>query len=596
MSMTSRADALSRLRQLMTDQKIDYYFVPTRDDHNNEYVPPFWQRRDWISGFTGSYGQALIGLDDAYLWTDPRYFLQAEQELDAKTFQMKKQLAGVAAPISSWLVEHAKNCVIAVDPKVISVNDYRQWSDALSTVGSILKPVAKNLIDEIWDERPELALTDVIVLDEKYTGMSVGEKLSQVRKAMTVNQADALVLSMLDEIAWLFNVRANDVPFNPLVISYAVVTQDAAILFAAEDKVSADVREALKAQGVLLKSYDRFGHFLESLTETVWLDPATASLWIAERLGKATLLEKTSPIVMMKAVKNDVEVAGGFEAHRLDGLALVKFFHWLSQNWQNGVNEVSAAKKLAAFRQEDSRCKDLSFSTICGFADHGAIVHYSATPETAYEINDSNLLLLDSGGQYFEGTTDVTRTIHLGVPTDEQKKHYTLVLKGHLALRHAIFPKGVTGEQLNAMARLPLWQHGLDFGHGTGHGVGAYLCVHEGPQRISYGTTGVALQPGMILSNEPGCYLSGQYGIRIENLFVVTEKFAQTDSVTGDGPFYTFADLTMVPYAKNLIDKDLLTAQEVKWINQYHQKVYDVLIDDLHGEVKDWLQEATRPL
>ncbi len=596
MSSSSSANALPQLRQLMVDSGVDYYYVPTRDDHNNEYVPPFWQRRDWLTGFTGSYGQALVGLHEAYLWTDPRYFLQAEQELDANYFRLMKQMQGVAAPISGWLADHAHNCVVAVDPRVISIREYRQWSDALLKVGSEFKPLKINLVDEIWTDRPSLDLTEVQILPEVYAGLAAQDKLDRVREVMQKNNVNTLVLTMLDEIAWLFNLRASDIPFNPLIISYAIVTNQEAILFTELSRVSDEVKAYCASQNILVKPYDSFAPLLENSVDIVWVDPATASLWVLSLLQKATVFEKTSPVIMMKAIKNEVEVAGAFEAHRLDALAVVKFLHWLEMNWQSGVNEVSAADKLETFRREDSRCKDLSFNTICGFADHGAIVHYAASPETAYAINDSNLLLVDSGGQYFEGTTDITRTMHLGVPTQAQKKHYTLVLKGHLALRHAIFPKGVSGEQLNALARLPLWEQGLDFGHGTGHGVGSYLCVHEGPQRISYGATGVPLMPGMIVSNEPGFYLGGQYGIRIENLCVIQEKFQQADSLTGDGPFYTMQDLTLVPYALNLIDKTLLSDQEITWVNAYHQKVYDALIEDLDGDVKDWLQAATQPL
>lgn len=592
----NHSDTLSQLRQLMRDHHVDYYYVPTRDDHNNEYVPPYWQRRDWLTGFTGSYGQALIGLDKAYLWTDPRYYLQANAELDQQYFQMMKQVAGVAAPINQWLFENAQNSVVAVDPKVMSINERNQWAASLAKVGSELKPVADNLVDEVWKERPDLMLSECQILPEKYTGMRAIDKIAQIRALMKKEGANSLVVSMLDEVAWLYNVRANDVPFNPLLISYAIVTENEAFLFTALSRIPKTAMPYFSDEKITVRPYEEFESALHSLNDTVWVDPATTSWWIANALTQARLIEKTSPIVMMKAIKNKTELEGTREAHRLDGLAVVKFFHWLENNWKNGVTEVTAADQLEAFRREDDRCVDLSFPTICGFADHGAIVHYRAEPDTAHTITDKNLLLVDSGGQYFEGTTDVTRTIHLAEPTDVQKKHYTLVLKGHLALRHAVFPDGICGEHLNPIARMPLWAEGMDFGHGTGHGVGAYLCVHEGPQRISYATTHVPLKPGMIVSNEPGVYFDGEYGIRIENLCEITEAVSKESSPTDHGPFYTLKDLTLIPYARELIDVDLLAPQEIDWVNEYHSQVYQQLAGDLPDDVREWLKKATAPL
>lgn len=596
MSVTNNSNALAQLRQHMVDNKVDFYYVPTSDDHNNEYVPAYWQRREWLTGFTGSYGQALVGVEAAYLWTDSRYYLQAAHELDATQFQMMKQIQGVTAPIISWLLDNAKDSIVAVDPRVISIREFEQWSDRLQAVGSQLKPIAENFVDHVWGERPSLNLSELYLLPEANAGVSAVEKMSRVRQVMRENQADALVLTMLDEIAWLFNVRANDVPFNPIAISYALVTQDKAMLFTELSRVPENVSKQLEHEGVSLLPYEAFSQVLRTISGSVWVDPATASMWVKGLLPAAKSLEKTSPIVMMKAIKNTVELAGAKEAHRLDALAVVKFLHWLENNWQSGLTEVAAADQLEAFRRENPACKDLSFDTICGFADHGAIVHYRATPDIAHQISDTNLLLVDSGGQYFEGTTDITRTIHLGDPTIDQKRHYTLVLKGHLALRHAVFPDGVCGEHLNAIARQPIWAQGMDFGHGTGHGVGAYLCVHEGPQRISIGYTGVPLKPGMIVSNEPGLYFDGQYGIRIENLCAITQAYSAAESATDHGPFYTLEDLTMVPYARKLIDKAMLSAQEIAWVNDYHQKIFDLLSKDLPQHACAWLKHATQPL
>lgn len=589
-------EKLTALRQKMHQSDVDFYFVPTRDDHNNEYVPPHWQRREWLTDFTGSYGEALIGLEDAYLWTDPRYFLQAERELDGRAFQLMKQLQGVSAPVSAWLADNAMNATVGVDPKVMSIAQERQWSAVLSRINGALKPIAENWIDALWQNRPSLAHAPIHVVDDKYTGFSATQKLTKVRQALSKASADALVITQLDEIAWLFNIRGNDIPYNPLVISYAIITAQSAVLFIDKNAVLSEYSPYFAQHQITLKSYGDFEKGLRELHGRVWVDPATVSWWVELQLQSASLIEKTSPIVMMKAIKNPTELKGMREAHRLDAIAVVKFLHWLEKHWREGVDEVSAADRLEKFRRADARCKELSFSTICGFADHGAIVHYHATDASKYIITDQDMLLLDSGGQYFEGTTDITRTLHLGHPTMDQKKHFTLVLKGHLALRHLSFPEGACGEHVNPIARMVLWNEALDFGHGTGHGVGCYLCVHEGPQRIAYGATGVPLKPGMIVSNEPGLYFTGKYGIRIENLCEIVEKVPAEKSLTGSGPFYGMEDLTMVPYARNLIDKTLLSSQEIAWINDYHQAIYALLQKDLSSEEVAWLHEATQPL
>lgn len=594
--MTIISKKLQQLRQKMSEKAVDFYYVPTRDDHNNEYAPDRWQRREWLTNFTGSYGEALVGLKNAYLWTDPRYFLQAEQELNPTEFQLMKQLQGVSAPVSTWLGENAIHCTVAVDPKVISMSQRRQWSATLSRVHGHLIAVSENWIDTIWHDQPTLTLNSIRVLDIKYTGYTAAEKLDRVRAAMKASNADALVISQLDEVAWLFNIRGTDVPFNPIMISYAIVTMNAAYLFTHLDCIAPTDLAYFAAQNITLQPYDDFAAALHTLSGSVWIDSSTTSWWVELQLDKAFLIEKASPILLMKAIKNETELYGMREAHRIDAIAVVRFLHWIENHWRDGIDEISAADQLEKFRYEDSRCKDLSFTTICGFADHGAIVHYRALPETAHTITDQDMLLVDSGGQYFEGTTDITRTIHLGTPTAEQKRHYTLVLKGHLALRHMPFPDGACGEHINTIARVPLWAAGMDFGHGTGHGVGCYLCVHEGPQRIGYGASGVPLKPGMVVSNEPGLYFSGEYGIRIENLCEIVHKISADDSRTGNGPFYSMADLTMVPYARKLIDLDLLAPQEIEWINDYHRKIYALLAEDLSSDVRAWLQAQTLPL
>ncbi|MDP1573920.1 MAG: aminopeptidase P family protein [Coxiellaceae bacterium] len=589
-------EKLSALRKHMSQFGVDFYFVPTRDDHNNEYVPAHWQRREWLTDFTGSYGEALVGFENAYLWTDPRYFLQAEKELDTSAFQLMKQLQGVSAPVSAWLADNAMNTTVGVDPRVMSIAQERQWSQVLSRINGVLKPISENWIDAIWENPPALVHKPIHTVDTQYTGFSATEKLALVRDAMGKVSAEILVLTQLDEIAWLFNIRGDDIPYNPLCISYAIITDQDAFLFLHKNAGLPEHIAYFSEHHITLQLYSDFEKALQALRGRVWVDPATASWWVELQLQATTLIEKTSPIVMMKAIKNKVELAGMREAHRLDAIAMVKFLHWIENHWRDGVDEISAADQLERFRREDTRCKELSFPTICGFADHGAIVHYRAEESSKHKISNQDMLLVDSGAQYFEGTTDITRTIHLGEPTQDQKKHFTLVLKGHLALRHLLFPEGACGEHINPIARMPLWNAALDFGHGTGHGVGCYLCVHEGPQRIAYGATGVALKPGMVVSNEPGLYFTGKYGIRIENLCEIVEKVSAEKSLSGNGPFYGMDDLTMVPYARNLIDKALLSEQEIAQVNTYHQRIYALLENALSPDVAMWLKAATLPL
>jgi Xaa-Pro aminopeptidase len=588
------SDKLSRLREQMAAHKLDYYFVPSTDAHGSEYVPPAWQRRTWISGFDGSAGDALIGKEQAYLWVDPRYFLQAEQQLDAATFTSMRQQQGVA-PIGEWLQENTANLRCGVDPRLINVGLARRWEQALKQVGGELVAVDDNLVDQVWDDQPILETHGVRLQALQYTGEQSCDKLTTLRERLRDEGVDAHVVTTLDAVAWLFNIRGSDINYNPLVISYAIITEETAELFMDVDKLDSLAKEYFVSQGVQVKPYAEFAASLQALAGRVLLDSGTASWWVSQQLKRAEPVLGESPITLTKARKNSVEQNGMFEAHRLDALALAKFFCWLDHNWK-GQTEVSVANELSKIRLENSQCLDLSFTTIAGFSDHGAIIHYGATAETDRPIDDQAMFLIDSGGQYYEGTTDVTRTVHLGSPTEAEKEHYTMVLKGHLALRHVVFPKGTTGMHIDVLARQHLWRQGLDYGHGTGHGVGSNLCCHEGPQRISQGIVPVALDPGMVVSNEPGVYFPGKYGIRIENLCLIEERFTEQNSATGHGPFYAFEDLTMVPYARNLINTDLLTAEEIAWLNDYHAQVYDLLADDLPKDVRIWLKKMTKKL
>ena len=592
--MHNTIEKLTQLRKLMQRQKIDYYYIPGTDPHQNEYIPDAWKRRTWISNFTGSNGDVLVGLDEAYLWTDPRYLLQADQELDLNHFRVMHQAQGMAATIDQWLMTNAQKKHIGLDPSLISTHTAKQWQQALSSVGGELIPIKNNLIDQLWTNQPALPTKPISILSDQLTGKNAEEKIADIKNIMRQKQIDAHIITTLDSIAWLLNIRGQDIEYNPLVISYVIITLDKTELFIDLGKLSAEHQTYFKQLNVNVLPYHEFITTLSKLRGHIWLDPANVAFDITQQLTHCSLFFNASPITLMKACKNNVEIAGMHEGHRLDGIALCRFFCWLEHHWQ-GQTELSTATQLQHYRMQHPQCRGLSFETIGGFGQHGAIIHYHATAETNANVSDNNLYLIDSGGHYQNATTDITRTIHLGTPTASQKKYYTAVLKGHLALRHAIFPRGTCGEQLDALARAPLWQLGCDYGHGTGHGVGCFLCVHEGPQRINKVPTHVALQPGMVVSNEPGVYFEGQYGIRIENLCVVTEYMSAKQSATQQ-PFYQLQDLTLVPYARRLIDKTILSIQEIDWINAYHQLIFDQLSSDLSDKERSWLAQATAAL
>lgn len=590
----SIVERLAALRHLMQQHQIDYYFIPSSDAHQNEYVPDAWQRRAWFSDFTGSAGDLLVGLQDAYLWTDGRYFLQAEQQLDMSHFTLMRQQQGLAAPIDQWLGEQKTALRVGVDPTVLTMQQAQRMQAALSAHGGDLVSIEENLVDAMQSDLPALPCHPITVLAGEQMGASAQEKIARLRQSLQ-GRGDAWVETALDNIAWLFNIRGQDIDYIPLAIAYALVTHDQAILFIELDKVGATQQQQLAEQGITVKAYDDFASTLQSLSGTACLDAGVASWWVQQHVAQAELHTQLSPITSMKACKNPVEIAGMRQAHKRDAVAVIQFLSWLEREWQ-GQTEISAAAKLASYRKAQPGERGPSFSTISGYGKHGAIIHYFVTPETDIPLGNDNLYLVDSGGQYTCGTTDITRTVHLGEPTAEHKKYYTLVLKGHLAMRHLTFPHGASGVHIDMSARQFLWQHHVDYGHGTGHGVGCYLCVHEGPQRISPGLINQPLQEHMIVSNEPGLYLPGKFGIRIENLCLIQKVAEQADSVSQHGPFYQMDDLTLVPYARNLLDFDLLTAQEIAWVDAYHQQILYTVLDCLDPEAQGWLKATCAPL
>lgn len=582
----------------MAKHKLDAYLIPSTDPHQSEYVPALWQRRAWISGFDGSAGDVVVLKDQAGLWTDSRYFLQAEQQLAGSGIDLYKiGLPGVPE-ILEFLRDNLKaGQTVGIDPRLHAHQEAMKMQKELESRGIILKAVEDNLVDEIWENRPPLPDDPLFVWDDKYAGESVESKLGRIREKMQAENVYAHVLTMLDTIAWTFNLRSNDVDYNPVFISYAIITMDNALLFVNKKKVNRKVKKHLKG---LAKFYD-YEDFRKYLLKTakrkhkIWLDGGTVNHWIVNLIQKKCLLFfKESPVVLFKAVKNETELQGFYNCHIRDGVAMVKFLHWLEKNVpEGGVTEISAAEKLEHFRSEQELYCGPSFETISAYGGHGAIVHYTSSPETDVELKSDGIYLIDSGGQYLDGTTDITRTIALGDPTEEQKDRFTRVLKGHIDLALASFPRGTQGIQLDTIARKPLWDIGLNYGHGTGHGVGAFLGVHEGPQGISYYRgIGVPLEVGMICSNEPGFYKADEYGIRIETLVsVVKDEQKSSDEFE----FYKFETATLCPIDLRLVNKDMLSEEEIAYLNNYHQRVYEKLIPFIkEEEAQDWLEEATR--
>ncbi len=588
------SEKLNRLRRSMKRHRIQAYLVPSSDPHQSEYVPACWKRRQFITGFTGSAGDALITLDKAGLWTDSRYYLQAERELAGSGFDLLRMgLPGVPSWKEWTMRELRAGETLGFDPQLISHKEQADLAKLFGDRGLKLKPLGANLVDEIWEARPAPPSGKISRHQKKYAGESVSAKLERVRSRMAEERADSHILTQLDAIAWLFNIRGSDVTFNPVVIAYAIVTQKAASLFVDKKKVAAGVGAAL-SKDTEIRPYGDFQKELLAMgkaTQRVWLDDATSSLWVADNLRGAKLILKPGPVPLFKARKNIAEIEGSRRAHLRDGAAMVKFLGWLEKEVpKTGVTELSAARKLEEFRSRQPLYRSLSFETISSYGAHGAIVHYAVKPETDIPVESRGLYLVDSGSQYADATTDITRTICLGEPTDEQRDRFTRVLKGVISLSTISFPQATTGPQLDILARKALWEAGLNYGHGTGHGIGAYLGVHEGPQGIAPARGfGVALEPGMILSIEPGYYKDGEYGLRTENLaLVVRDEERSTKALA----FYTFETLTLCPIDLKLVKKEMLTAQELAWLSGYHQAIGEALAPLLDKEEMGWLRRA----
>ena len=587
---------LPKLRQKMRDLQLDYLFVPHEDEYNNEYLPDAYQRLTWISGFTGSSGCAVIGQDRATMFVDGRYTLQAADQLDSALFETLT-VAQPAHPFNWLAVQDLTGKVVGYDPKLSSPNAVSAFSAAVAKAGGTIQRLATNPIDDAWSDQPPVPLAPVAPYPLEYAGVSAADKRAAIGQTLKADKADAAIITAPASLAWAFNVRGGDVMCTPLPLGRAILHADGtADLFLAEAKVSSNLREHL-GNGVRLHKIEALEDGLAGLSgKTVSLDPATASAWFFETLENigAKVLPAQDPCALPKARKNEAELAGTKAAHIRDGAALTKFLHWLDTEAQSGeVTEIEAVTKLESLRDETGKLNDLSFETISGAGPNGAIVHYRVSTATNRKLERGSLFLVDSGGQYDDGTTDVTRTVPIGTPTGEMKTRYTQVLKGHIALAVVRFPPGTTGTHLDTLARHALWQAGVDYGHGTGHGVGVYLGVHEGPQRIAKAWNATPLEAGMIVSNEPGYYKANEFGIRIENLQFVT---APAPIKGGEIDMFGFENLTWAPLARDLIDVDILTGSEREWVNTYHTAVWDKIGALLESDVKAWLEAACRKI
>ena len=585
---------LEALRAEMRKAKLHAYLVPGTDPHQSEYVPACFDRRSWLSGFSGSAGEAVVTLTGAALWTDGRYFLQAERELAGSGIELMRQ----GQPGVPTVAQYVTDCLSAgqnlgADPRLISMARAAELSRSLAESGQSLVCPDHNLVDAIWPQRPPVPAEPVKALATRFAGERISAKLKRVHAAVESAGASTLVVTALDAIAWLFNIRGADVNFNPVSIAYALVDEKGATLFIDQEKVSGAVRRHL-GNRVAIEPYQGFARALNRCAGPVMVDEASASHWVGQALGDTPTVCGDSPIMAMKAVKNEVELAGMRAAHVRDGVAMVKFLCWLEEAVPaGGVSEISAARQLAAFRAEGEHFQGLSFRTISGYADHGAIIHYTVTEQTDVPLRSRGLYLVDSGAQYLDGTTDITRTIALGKRVGRHERDaYTRVLKGHIALAEARFPPGTTGARLDTLARQHLWQGGLDYNHGTGHGVGAYLNVHEGPQSISPRGTAAPLEPGNIQSNEPGYYEPDRFGVRIENLVEVVERPTRADG----RPTLGFNTLTLCPIDTRPIERRLLRADEIAWLNAYHKRVRITLSPYLGANERRWLRTACAAL
>lgn len=593
---TNISERIAALREEMAKQKMDAYIIPSSDPHLSEYPADRWKSREWISGFTGSAGTVVVTADKAGLWTDSRYFLQAGIQLEDSGIELYKMGLPDTPAISDFLLQELREGQVAgLDGQTYSARDAALLENKLKR-RAIRLDTSADLIDRIWKNRPAVPDNPLFEMPVELSGKTVHEKLDEINNQLKKEGADCLVVGALDEIAWTFNIRGTDVTYNPVVVSYAFISEEETVLFIHPQKLTKEVAANLKKEGVILADYTMIQTYLSRLPERnrVFVDRGKTNVSLFNAIPTScSIIEGISPINHLKSIKNETEIKGFRNAVIKDGIALTRFYIWLEQQMASGkkVTELSASDKLTSLRAEQPQYVMDSFETICGYAAHGAIVHYAATPETDTELKPESLLLIDSGAQYLDGTTDITRTIALGEPTEQMKKDFTRVLKGTISLAKCKFPAGARGSQLDILARKALWDGGINYLHGTGHGIGHCLNVHEGPQSIRMEENPVPLKPGMLISDEPAMYRTGEYGIRTENMILVRE-----DSETEYGTFYGFDTLTLCYIDTQLILVPMLSVRERAWLNKYHQMVYEWLSPHLNEEEKEWLKNKTAEL
>ena len=585
---------LEKLREAMEEENIDYYIIPSSDSHQSEYVAEHFKGREFISGFTGSAGVLLVGLKEAFLWTDGRYFIQAERELNGSGISLMKMRTPGYPTIEEWIKKNIKTeKTLGFDGRLFSVNQYKVFLD-ISKENNFSINMDNDLLKNIWEARPELPKSKIFLHEEVYSGKYASEKLQEVRKHIKEKDAKNYIISSLDDIAWLCNIRGNDVKFNPVALSYVLINENYANLYINNDKIDDNTKEKLKNEGFEIYEYDEIEEHVKLIEDTTIIDPNKLNAKIYSCLSSdVKIINEMNITTKLKAIKNEVEIANTEKSQVRDGVAMVKFIKWLKDTLgKEKITEISASKKLTEFRSKGENYKGDSFGTIAGYKEHAAMMHYSATEATDYELKQEGMFLVDSGGQYLDGTTDITRTFILGNITEEEKRDFTLVLKGHIALSTAKFLKGTTGVNLDILARRPLWNYGIDYKCGTGHGVGYFLNVHEGPQGIRPEGNSTVLKPGMIITNEPGVYKEGKHGIRIENTLLVVKDINSEEF----GEFYKFKTISYCPIDLNGVVIEMLTNEERDWLNNYHKIVFEKLSPYLNDEEIEFLKVQTREI
>lgn len=589
-------ERLASLREVMQREHLAAFIFPSTDPHNGEYVPDRWKGREWISGFNGSAGTAVVTMNSAALWTDSRYFIAAEEQLAGTEFQLMKLKVEGTPTIPQWLgseLADSRSKEVGLDGMTNACSEVEALIADLRAEGGLTLRTNLDPLNEIWKDRPTVPLNKVEIQPLEYAGEPAQEKLQRVRKALREQHADGILIAALDDIAWTLNLRGSDVHCNPVFVSYLLISTAKATLFVDSRKLTAEVEVYLHGIGVDVREYGEVVSALAHYPDyNILLDADEINYTLAKAMKCPQVLRGKSPVPVMKSVKNEAEIRGFRQAMLKDGVAMVKFLHWLVPAVRKGgETEMSVDRKLTSLRAEQPLFRDISFDTIAGYQEHGAIVHYEATPETDVELKPEGLLLLDSGAQYVDGTTDITRTIALGPLTEEQKRIYTLVLKGHIQLELAKFPDGAAGTQIDALARECLWREGLNYLHGTGHGVGSYLNVHEGPHQIRMEWKPTPLRAGMTVTDEPGIYLEGRFGVRIENTLLV-KHYMESEF----GRFLQMEPLTLCPIDTTPILRHLLSGEEQIWLDRYHEMVYERISPYLSPEEKEWLREATMPI